>query len=389
MRLPGAGFPPRVAGVRDAAAGVRGATGDVRDPSGDAREPLAGTPEPIAELPQPFAGIPEPFADARELFAGLDKSSAEPNNPSVNMIHDLMEAPPVPMSTARVYHEQSLAPAKILIVDDREDKLIALESVLSTLGENIILARTGREALREILNHEFAVILMDVFMPAMDGFETAAMIRQRAQCANTPIIFITSVHNTDDLTARGYSLGAVDYIFSPIVPDVLRTKIGVFLELYRKNKIIEEQSKIISKRPASMDPASGTGEDRLQLQTRANPFFMLSPQLLAVIDGRGLFRRVNPAWEHHLGFIEDELRDKSILTLVHNDDWEDVSKALMQVGRGAPTTFNARHRCKSGGYRKLAWTVLPFVGTDFYYIFARDLAPTPASKKLHIGFSRS
>lgn len=306
------------------------------------------------------------------------------------MIHDILDAPPVPLSAARVAQQEApQTPAKILIVDDRDDKLIALESVLSTLGEDIVLARSGRDALREILHHEFAVILMDVFMPSMDGFETAAMIRQRAQCANTPIIFITSVHNTDDLTARGYSLGAVDYIFSPIVPDVLRTKIGVFLELYRKNKTIEEQKKAITKLHASMVPVSGSGEDRLQMQTRSNPFFMLSPQLLAVIDGGGLFRRINPAWEQSLGFIEDELKEKSILTVVHTEEWELVSKALLQVERGGPTSFTARHRSKRGEYTKLAWTILPFVGTDFYYIFARDLTSATASKKLHIGFSRS
>src|SRR5438046_2667650 len=117
------------------------------------------------------------------------------------MIHDIMDAPPVPLSTQRAVQPQHpRIPAKILIVDDREDKLVALESVLSTLNETVVLAKSGREALREILQHEFAVILMDVFMPNMDGFETAALVRQRAQCAQTPIIFITSVHNTDDLT---------------------------------------------------------------------------------------------------------------------------------------------------------------------------------------------
>jgi PAS domain S-box-containing protein len=301
----------------------------------------------------------------------------------------ILDAPPVPLSSQRVHPaEQPSIPAKILIVDDREDKLVALESVLSTLGESIVLARSGREALREILHHEFAVILMDVFMPSMDGFETAAMIRQRAQCANTPIIFITSVHNTDDLTARGYSLGAVDYIFSPIVPDVLRTKIGVFLDLYRKTKVVEEQSTKLSKLRNSLNPAAGSMQDRLEALTRGNPFYMLSTQLLAVIDPSGIFRCVNPAWEHYLGFIEDELKEKSILTLVHNEDWEIVSKALMQIERGAPTTFPARHRCKEGSYRKLAWTVLPFVGNEFYYVFARDLS-TAAGKKVHVGFSRS
>ncbi len=305
------------------------------------------------------------------------------------MTQELRDAPPVPLSAQRLIQPQHPnIPAKILIVDDREDKLVALESVLSTLGETIILAKSGRDALREILQHEFAVILMDVFMPSMDGFETAAMIRQRVQCAHTPIIFITSVHNTDDLTARGYSLGAVDYIFSPIVPDVLRTKIGVFLDLYRKTKTIEEQTRKITNLLGNSNPALGSLDQRLEAQTRGNPFYMLSPQPLAVIDPTGVFRCVNPAWEHHVGFIEDELKEKSILTVVHNEDWETVSKALMQVERGAPTSFTARHRCKDTGYRKLSWTVLPFAGTAYYYVFAHDLS-SGAANKIQIGFSRS
>lgn len=308
------------------------------------------------------------------------------------MIHDILDAPPVPLSNPRaIPAAEPKMPAKILIVDDREDKLVALESVLSPLNETVVLAKSGRDALREILQHEFAVILMDVFMPNMDGFETAALIRQRAQCAHTPIIFITSVHNTDDLTARGYSLGAVDYIFSPIVPDVLRTKISVFLDLYRKTKIVEEQAAQIRKLVAASNPDVANAEQRLELQTRINPFFMLSTQMLSVIDATGTFRFVNPAWEHYMGFIEDELKEKSLLTLIHNEDWEVASKALVEIEHARPITFNARHRTKDGGYRALSWTILPFAETQHYYVFARELGNggTGGSKKIHIGFSRS
>jgi PAS domain S-box-containing protein len=306
------------------------------------------------------------------------------------MTPTILDTPPVPLSIPRVIHtEPSVLPAKILIVDDRDDKLAALESVLSTIGETIITAKSGRDALREILHHEFAVILMDVFMPHMDGFETAAMIRQRAQCADTPIIFITSVHNTDDLTARGYSLGAVDYIFSPIVPDVLRTKIGVFLDLYRKTKTIADQEQRLRKLQAATNPNSAAAtQDRLEVQTRANPFFMLAGQALAVIDAGGNFRCVNPAWEHYMGFIEDELKEKSVLTVIHNDDWEAVTKALASVERGEPVSFQARHRCKHAGYRKLSWTILPFTGSEYLYVFAHDVTGS-GNKKIAIGFSRS
>src|SRR5215471_1304394 len=118
--------------------------------------------------------------------------------------------------------------ANILIVDDRADKLLALEAILSSLGQNLVKARSGKEALRCLLHDDFAVILLDVSMPCMDGFETAALIRKRPSSELTPIIFITSISNSENNIFQGYSLGAVDYMLTPIVPDVLRTKVSVF-----------------------------------------------------------------------------------------------------------------------------------------------------------------
>ena len=120
----------------------------------------------------------------------------------------------------------------ILIVDDTAAQRMAVESVLAELGENVVAVDSGREALRHLLDHDVAVILLDVNMPEMDGFETAAMIRQRPRTRNVPIIFLTA--DTDELhAARGYSLGAVDYLFSPFLPDILRTKVKVFVDLAR------------------------------------------------------------------------------------------------------------------------------------------------------------
>jgi len=120
----------------------------------------------------------------------------------------------------------------ILIVDDTAAQRMAVESVLTELGENIVAVDSGLEALRYLLDHDVAVILLDVNMPEMDGFETAAMVRQRPRTRNVPIIFLTA--DTDELhAARGYSLGAVDYLFSPFLPDILRTKVKVFVELAR------------------------------------------------------------------------------------------------------------------------------------------------------------
>ncbi len=129
----------------------------------------------------------------------------------------------------------------ILIVDDLPDKLLALEAVVESLHQNVVTARSGRQALKRLTEHEFAVILLDVNMPEMDGFETAALIRQRKKYAHVPIIFVTAY--ADELhTSQGYSLGAVDYIMSPVVPDILRTKVSVFVELHKKTQEVKRHA---------------------------------------------------------------------------------------------------------------------------------------------------
>lgn len=129
----------------------------------------------------------------------------------------------------------------ILVVDDVPEKLLAIEVILEELGQNIVTATSGREALRQLLRDDFAVILLDVNMPGMDGFETAALIRQRAKSEHTPIIFVTSFHDETHASA-GYSLGAVDYILAPVVPEVLRAKVAVFVDLYRKTEQVKQQA---------------------------------------------------------------------------------------------------------------------------------------------------
>src|SRR6185437_2340155 len=116
-----------------------------------------------------------------------------------------------------------------------------LRTILEELGESVLEAQSGPEALRRVLEDDFAVILLDVNMPGMDGFETASLIRKRRKSAHTPIIFITSF-NDDMHTAQGYSLGAVDYIFAPVVPEILRTKVKVFVDLYRMTQQVRKQA---------------------------------------------------------------------------------------------------------------------------------------------------
>ena len=139
----------------------------------------------------------------------------------------------------------------ILLVDDRPDKLLAMEAVLEELNENIVRAYNGREALRCVMNQDFAVILLDVNMPGMDGFETAQLIRQRKNTEHVPIIFVTA-YGDDDHRSRGYSLGAVDYIQTPIVPDVLKTKVSVFADLYKKSEQVHRQARWLRERATQL-----------------------------------------------------------------------------------------------------------------------------------------
>jgi signal transduction histidine kinase/DNA-binding response OmpR family regulator len=131
--------------------------------------------------------------------------------------------------------------ASILVVDDLPEKLMVFQAILEELGENVVTAQSGREALRYLLDQDFAVVLLDVNMPIMDGFETATLIRQRKRTQHTPIIFVTAFHD-DVHTAKGYSLGAVDYILSPVVPEILRTKVRVFVDLFKMTERVKRQA---------------------------------------------------------------------------------------------------------------------------------------------------
>ncbi len=140
---------------------------------------------------------------------------------------------------------------KLLAVDDNPAKLLSLGAVLGEFGQEVLTAASGREALRLMLQHEFAVVLLDVHMPTMDGFETAALIRQRKASEHTPIIFVTS-YPDDTHAERGYRLGAVDYILAPVDPDGLKAKVSVFVELYRKSAQVRAQASALERRASRL-----------------------------------------------------------------------------------------------------------------------------------------
>jgi two-component system sensor histidine kinase/response regulator len=142
--------------------------------------------------------------------------------------------------------------ANILIVNDRPEQLMTLEVLLASLQQNVIIARSGKEALRQVAASQHAVILLDIRMPEMDGFETATLIRQRKESEHTPIIFVTAFGQDELDLSRCYSLGGVDFVQTPIVPQILRAKVGVFIELFKKTQKIEQQAIELRERLAEL-----------------------------------------------------------------------------------------------------------------------------------------
>ncbi len=263
----------------------------------------------------------------------------------------------------------------ILMVDDRPDKLLALEAVLSSLGQNLVKAYSGKEALKLLLKQEFAVILLDVSMPVMDGFETAAMIRRRANSEHTPIIFVTSHNDSENHIARGYSLGAVDYILSPIVPGVLKSKVSVFVELFKQTEKIKQQAEQLRRmEEAQHQRRLSEAVDRLEAETKRNRFFTLALDMLAIANFEGYILQCNPAWEKVLGHSEAEFRARPGLDFSHPEDQANFAAELRKLREGLETTyFEGRCRHKDGSYRWLGWTAVPFPAERLIYIFARDI----------------
>lgn len=197
---------------------------------------------------------------------------------------------------------------KILLVDDTPENLVSLEAALSGLGQDLVLANSGKEALRHLLNDDFAAILLDVRMPEMDGFETAELIRSRPRSKQIPILFLTGYRNEEHLF-RGYDLGAVDFLFKPIVPEVLRSKVAVFVELSRGNAKLKEQADALRKQAEVLQKA----EQKFRALLEAAPDAMV----MCRTDGEIVM--VNSQTEVLFGATRDKLVSRNIRTMVL--DW--------------------------------------------------------------------
>ena len=190
---------------------------------------------------------------------------------------------------------------KILLVDDTPENLVSLEAALDCLGQELVSARSGMEALRHLLEDDFAAILLDVKMPDMDGFQTAELIRARKRSRHTPILFLTG-YKSDEHLFRGYDLGAVDFLFKPIVPEILRSKVGVFVELSRNTALLRRQADVLGQGGAKVPFAarSRPGCDDHQRRRRADQPGQLPSRGGVRLPARGTdgrnIRRLVPDW---------------------------------------------------------------------------------------------
>ncbi len=197
----------------------------------------------------------------------------------------------------------------ILMVDDQPAKLLSYEVILSDLGENLIKASSAKEALNILLKTDIAVVLMDVSMPELDGFELADMIREHPRFGKTAIIFISGVHLTDTDKINGYRRGAVDYISVPVIPEVLRAKVGVFVDLHRKTRQLErlnaELERRVAARTEELRQSEAHHRERAEL-------LELATEAIIVRDIKGAIRFWNSGAETLYGWTRDEIRGRDL-----------------------------------------------------------------------------
>jgi len=228
----------------------------------------------------------------------------------------------------------------VLLVDDEPDNLVALRAVLEPLGRELVQVSSGEEALKLLLRQQFAAILLDVRMPGLDGFETAALIKQRERTRHIPIIFVTAVSKDTEHVFRGYSEGAVDYLLKPYDPAVLRSKVSVFVELYEQAAALEES------------------------EERFRTAFVNAPSGMAVVAPDGRLTQVNRALAEMVGRSQAELAGSRWESIIHPDERAGDRAALDELVKGERALYRGERRClrADGRVRVFTLNVSPMAG---------------------------
>ena len=250
---------------------------------------------------------------------------------------------------------------RVLLVDDDERNLLAVQSILEDVGE-IVAARSGEEALRHLLKGEFAVILLDVYMPGMDGYETARLIREREQTKGIPIVFLSAVNKEAEHLLRGYSMGAVDYVFKPVDSVVLRSKVAVFVDLFAKTKEIERKAR---QEQALLDATLRANAERLRAEQELR---LAEQRQAAIIQSLPMVLYLEPYdaterlpnyvsgdFKAITGFSFDEVSSQPSIWFdrLHPEDRDRTIAALEARRKTGRSSIEYRWQCADGGYKHL------------------------------------
>jgi PAS domain S-box-containing protein len=248
---------------------------------------------------------------------------------------------------------------RVLLVDDDERNLLAVRSILEDLGD-VVLARSGEEALRHLLRGEFAVILLDVYMPGMDGYETAQIIRNRDQTKGIPIVFLSAVNKEAEHLLRGYAMGAVDYVFKPVDPIVLRSKVAVFVDLFAKSKEVERKARY---EQALLDATIRANAERLKAEQELR---LAQQRQAAIIQSLPMVLYLepyerSPRWPDYvsgdlkaiIGFTYDEVANRPNIWAerLHPDDRNRVLASLEARLKTGRLSVEYRWQCADGNYK--------------------------------------
>jgi PAS domain S-box-containing protein len=231
--------------------------------------------------------------------------------------------------------------AKILVVDDRPENLLAVEAILGPLGHELVRAESGPEALRALLRDEFAVILLDVQMPGMNGFETVEIIKSRERSRDIPIIFLTAISKEDEYVFRGYEVGAVDYMFKPLNPDILRSKVSVFVDLYLKNRQLREQERRLHEvRERELHQQHQL--ERVETDARFGAVIASATEAIITFDEHNRITLFNEAAEDTFGRRQEDVVDTSVLELLQPG--ERTAFARLAANAAAPDIGHTHSR---------------------------------------------
>jgi PAS domain S-box-containing protein len=245
----------------------------------------------------------------------------------------------------------------ILIVDDHAENLLALEALLSDLGQTMVRAENGIEALRLLLNQEFALIILDVDMPKLNGFETAELIRQREKSRHTPIIFLTAINKAEQHVFKGYSVGAVDYLTKPFVPEILRSKVIAFVELHKKTEEVKRQANLLQQMVLEL---AGSNDEirKLNVELQSERDFVstvldTADSIVIALDAEQRIIRASRAFERILGYSYDEVKGRTLSSFfVSAGPWTDMPQA------------ENYWMAKDGSSRLIAWSKTTLGGKE-------------------------